>query len=46
MEYFKMLAYLGATGISFIFELKVIFVDIFEIGNLNIKKINEATNIY
>lgn len=46
MGYFKMLVFLGAGGISFMFELKVIFgrfADIYLIKNLNMQKINEAT---
>lgn len=46
MGYFKMLVFLGAGGISFLFELKVIFgrfVDIYLIKNLNMQRINEET---
>lgn len=46
MGYFKMLVFLGAGGISFMFELKVIFgrfSDIYLIKNLNMQRINEST---
>lgn len=43
MGYFKTLVFLGAGGISFMFELKVIFkrfADIYTIKNFNMRRIN------
>jgi hypothetical protein len=46
MGYFKLLVFLGGSGLSFMFELKVIFkrfVDIYLIKNFNMRKIDEST---
>jgi hypothetical protein len=44
MTYLKMALFLAATGLSFMFELRVIFkrfVDIYSMENIVLRKINE-----